>query len=126
MARLTVVLDTSVLIDVLRRLQSARSYVRSLDPVPTCSEATRIEVITGLRSAERGRAESLFAALEWVAVDEDIARRAGALGRRFRASHPGIDAVDLAVAATAERLGAELATGNVKHFPMFPGLRAPY
>lgn len=83
-------------------------------------------MIAGLRSAERGLAENLFAAVEWIAVDEDIARRAGALGRRFRASHQGIDLADLAVAATAERLGAEVATMNVKHFPMFPGLAAPY
>lgn len=111
---------------MLRRLPAARGYLQSLDEAPTCSEATRIEVITGLRSAERGLAESLFAAVEWIPIDEDIARRAGALGRRFRASHPGIDVADLAVAATAERLGAEVATINVKHFPMFPGLRAPY
>jgi len=83
-------------------------------------------VITGLRSPERRAAEALFATIDWIAVDEDIARRAGELGRRFRASHPGIDAADLAVAATAERLGDPCATANVKHFPMFPGLRPPY
>ncbi len=82
--------------------------------------------MTGLRSAERSAVESLFATIGWVAVDEEIARRAGTLGRRFRASHQGIDLADLAVAATAERLGADVATINVKHFPMFPGLRAPY
>ena len=30
------------------------------------------------------------------------------------------------VAATAERLGADLLTRNRKHFPMFPDLREPY
>jgi hypothetical protein len=30
------------------------------------------------------------------------------------------------IAATAKELGADLVTLNVKHFPMFPGLRAPY
>jgi len=33
---------------------------------------------------------------------------------------------DLVIAATAQDLGLELATGNVKHFPMFKSLRAPY
>jgi len=111
---------------VLRRTPQALAYVRSLSAAPACSEITRIEVLTNLSSAERRPAEHLFATIDWIAVDEDIARRAGDLGHRFRASHPGIDAADLAVAATTEHLGATCATANVKHFPMFPGLRAPY
>jgi predicted nucleic acid-binding protein len=120
------VLDTSVLIDVLRSRPEAVAYARSLTEVPACSEVSRIEVITGLRSPERQAAEMLFATIEWVVVDEGIARRAGELGRRFRRSHPGIDAADLAVAATAARLGRSCVTANVKHFPMFPGLQPPY
>lgn len=121
-----VVLDTTVLIDHLRSAPAAVEYMDSLEEEPACSEATRIEVIAGLRSAERRPAEELFALIEWVPVDESIARRAGELGRRFRKSHPSIDAADLAVAATADALGAEPATTNVKHFPMFPDLGAPY
>jgi predicted nucleic acid-binding protein len=33
---------------------------------------------------------------------------------------------DLAIAATAEQLEATVATLNLKHFPMFRNLRAPY
>ena len=51
---------------------------------------------------------------------------AGELGRACRRSHHGIGTVDLVIAATVQELGLELATGNVKHFPMFPGLRPPY
>lgn len=114
------------MIDVLRSRTEAVHFVRSLAEVPVCSEVTRIEVISGLRSTERQPAEALFQAMDWSPIDEEIARRAGALGRRFRASHPGIDAADLAVAATTEALGARCATANVKHFPMFPGLEPPY
>lgn len=121
-----IVLDTTILIDHLRNVQAAVEYMAALEQQPTCSEVTRIEVTTGLRSAERRPAEELFALIQWVPVDERIARRAGELGRRYRASHPGIDSADLAIAATAESLEAELATTNVKHFPMFPGLVAPY
>lgn len=123
---MSIVLDTTVLIDVLRNVRPAIDYVSSLDSLPVCSEVTRIELITGLRSAERGPAERLFAAIEWTPVDEDVARRAGELGRRFRSSHPGVGAADLAVAATAEQIGGEPATANVRHFPMFPGLERPY
>lgn len=91
-----------------------------------CSEITRIEVIQGLRSAERKTANSLFALIEWAPVSEAIARRAGELGRRWRRSHPGIGVADLAIAATAEEIDATVATRNLKHFPMFSGLRAPY
>lgn len=68
----------------------------------------------------------LFALIEWVPVTEPIAQRAGELGRKWRRSHPGIGVADLAIAATAERLDATLATRNLKHFPMFRDLRVPY
>lgn len=37
-----------------------------------------------------------------------------------------MDPADLAIAATTIALEAELYTRNVKHFPMFEGLSAPY
>lgn len=37
-----------------------------------------------------------------------------------------MDTADLVIVATAIDLGAELLTVNVKHFPMFDGLVAPY
>lgn len=121
-----IVLDTSVLIDVLRGRAEATEYVRSLGKVPSCSELSRAEVLRGLRDEERQYAEDLFAELRWIPVDETIARRAGELGRRWDRSHPGIGTSDLVIAATAMTLGASIATSNVKHYPMFPGLRAPY
>ena len=33
---------------------------------------------------------------------------------------------DLVIAASALELGLDLATLNVRHFPMFEGLRPPY
>ena len=59
-------------------------------------------------------------------LDETIAERAGALGRRYLTSHPGIDVADLILAALTQQLEAELKTTNVKHFPMFKGLKPPY
>jgi predicted nucleic acid-binding protein len=46
--------------------------------------------------------------------------------RRHRRSHAAIGVADYLIAATADTEGLELATLNVKHFPMFPGLRAPF
>jgi len=123
---LTVILDTSILIDHLRASTPAAKYLASLDDRPSCSEISRIEVVQGLRSPERRAADKLFALIAWVPVNEAVARRAGELGRRWRHSHPGIGVADLAIAATAEEIDAGLATRNLKHFPMFEGLRAPY
>jgi len=123
---LNVVLDTSVLIDHLRSSQPAADYLAGLTDRPSCSEISRIEVMQGLRSAERRAAEKLFALIDWVPVSETVSRRAGDLGRRWRRSHPGIGVADLAIAATVEHVDGTLATRNLKHFPMFKGLRAPY
>ena len=123
---MTVVLDTGVLIDHLRASSPASEYLAGLGDRPSCSEISRIEVIQGLRSSERGAAGGLFALIAWVPVSEAIARRAGELGRQWRRSHHGIGVADLAIAATAEEIGAPLATRNLKHFPMFEGLSAPY
>jgi predicted nucleic acid-binding protein len=121
-----VVLDTTVLIDVLKGHEEAVDYLMSLDEVPTCSEVSRVEVLRGLRSEERRDAERLFQRLRWVNVDEAIARGAGELGRRLRRSHGSIGVVDLVIAATADQFGLPLATTNLRHFPTFKGLRPPY
>ncbi len=123
---MSIVFDTSVLIDILRNDSAALGYVQNVEEVPVCSEVTRIEVMRGLRSPERTRAERLFQTIRWVSVGEPIARRAGELGRRWDRHRPGISLADLVVAATTEHVDAALATTNLRHFPMFEGLQAPY
>ncbi len=120
-----IVLDTTVLIDLLRGHEPARSYLMSLDEPPACSEVSRVELMRGIRSRERTAAEQLMRALRWISLDEEIARRAGLIGRAWRRSH-GLSTPDLVIAATAQELGAQLATSNVRHYPMFEGLAPPY
>jgi len=120
------VLDTSVLVDMLRGSRAATDWLASLDEPPLCSEVTRAEVLRGMRSPERSRTERLLDVVRWAPVDQATSRRAGELGRRHRRSHRGIGVADLLIAATAIVHDAELATGNVRHYPMFPGLRPPY
>ena len=126
MALKLTVIDTTVPIDILRGSEAAIAWIDSLDRRLVASEVTRVELLRVLRSHERGAAERLFAGLRWVGVTEPIARRAGELGRTWRRSHPGIATIDLIIAATALELGAELATANVRRFPMFPALEPPY
>ncbi len=90
------------------------------------SVLSRVELLWGMRTHERKATSALFAAVDWVDVDEEISELAGAYARKFRRSHQGIGVVDYVIAATAQHLGAELWTRNVKHFPMFTELSPPY
>lgn len=119
-------LDTSILIDFMRGRDAAVRLVSSFDEVPISSEICRAELVQGLRPSEFADAEQLLALIEWVPVLEPISRRAGELGRRWRPSHSGIGTADLIIAASAELLETRLLTLNVRHFPMFPELAAPY
>lgn len=119
--------DTSVLIAHLRgddRATDLLTHVASEERL--ASVIARVEIEGGMRSPERVQVASLFGAVRLLPVTDAIARRAAEHLRRYRRSHSGIDLVDYVVAATAELHDAELATLNVRHFPMFKGLRAPW
>jgi predicted nucleic acid-binding protein len=122
----SVLCDTSVIIDILRNSALAVAWARTLPEPPVCSEITRVEILRGLRTDERRATEQLFGAISWIGVDEAIARRAGELGRAWRRSHQGIATADLIIASTAAEHGHELATLNLRLFPMIPGLQPPY
>ncbi len=124
-----IVLDTSVLVDHLRGRSQARDALQHgvADGARlAASVLTKIEVLRGMRSAERSAVRQLFAALEWIAMSDDVAETAGQFARHYRSSHHNIEVPDYIIAATTYRLDAELWTCNVKHFPMFPGLTPPY
>jgi predicted nucleic acid-binding protein len=122
---MTVVIDSDVLIDVLRGIPAASAFLKGLDRPPVCSEVSRVEVLRGMRSGERRATERLLSLIGWASVDETVSVRAGAFGRRFRRSH-ALAVPDLLVAATADRLGLPLATRNVRDYPMFPDLEPAY
>jgi predicted nucleic acid-binding protein len=85
-----------------------------------------MELYSGARTQrEERRIDTLLASFDRVAIDDSIFRLAGSLLRHYRASS-GIDFPDALIAATAEHHGLELATLNVKHFPMFKGLKPAY
>lgn len=122
-------LDTSVLIDHLRgvapaagRLTAALAAGDELWSVTV----VRTEILAGARPGEEATIARLLDLLRWLDVTPELADAAGRLAATYLRSHPGVDTVDYLVAAGAQHLEAELLTMNVRHFPMFPGLRAPY
>ena len=123
------VLDTSVAVDHLRGFPAAvallQRLVESGEEIVAC-EVVRFELVAGVRDEAREALEEFFSIPSWLPIDAEIARRAGELARRFRASHSGIDTADYLIAAAVQLLDAELLTTNVRHFPMLRGLRAPY
>ncbi len=124
-----IVADTTILVDHLRghlvAMEAMAARRRQGDRF-VASTVTRVEVLGGMRSREKSATFRLLQLFAWHPVDEGVADRAGEFARRFRRSHLGMDHLDAIVAATAELVGAELWTRNVKHFPMFEGLEAPY
>ncbi len=120
--------DTSILVDYLRGHESAASLLERErgDGTLHASEITRLEVLARMRPAEETATRSLLSALVWHPVDAQVAEVAGALGRRWLASHHPIDSAELAIAATAQLNDFRLLTRNVRHFPMFAGLSSPY
>ena len=125
---MTVLVHTSILIDYLRGHDAASALLEDerVAGVLHASEITRLEILAGMRTAEQARTRSLLSTLRWHSVDEEVAEKAGDLGRAWLPSHGGIDGADLAIAATALLLDARLLTTNVRHFPMFAALRRPY
>jgi predicted nucleic acid-binding protein len=124
----TVLVDTSVVIDYLRGVPAAAELLereRALGALHA-SEITRLEVLAGMRPVEEEQTRSLLSALRWHPVDAEVAEQAGALGRAWLPSQGGIDSADLAIAATSVLLNARLLTKNVRHFPMIDGLQSPY
>ena len=120
-------IDSTVLIDHLRGRREAVEFLANLGPgAAHGSDISRVEVLAGMRPREEPATRVLLSLLRWHSVDGEVAERAGALGRQWLPSHSGIDAADLAIAATAMMLGLQLYTSNIRHFPMFPGLQPPY
>jgi predicted nucleic acid-binding protein len=123
-----ILVDSDVLIAHLRGWPAARvrlAHARETTGPVAVSVVSVAEVSGGMRGSERREVWRLLAALHVDDADEIVARRAGESMRRYRRSHAAIGLGDYLIAGTAEARGLELVTLNVRHFPMFSGLRPP-
>jgi predicted nucleic acid-binding protein len=119
-------LDTCIMIDLLRGKEAAFAFVSGLHDTPALSAVTVTELVAGCRNVkERRQIDRLLSLYVIHDIDRDVASLAGDFVRRYGPSH-GTDPIDALIAATAKTHGLPLATLNLKHFPMFAGLTRPY
>jgi hypothetical protein len=119
-------LDTCIVIDVLRGREAALAYVSGLREPPSLCAITATELIAGIRNTQERR--HIARLLEVYVIHEiglETACLAGDYVREYGPSH-GVDPIDALIAATAKSRNLELATLNLKHFPMFKGMKRPY
>lgn len=116
-----VMLDSSVVIDLLKRRSGAVGRLRELqetgDSVFVCAVVAE-EVTYGLRAPEREAASMLFEGFEVAPLGVSEGMLAGWWRRRYRSRGRTIGQPDCLIAASALALGARIATGNPKDFPM--------
>lgn len=115
-----VLLDTTVLIDVLRGRSAAERLLRlrSSGEVPFVCCINVEEIWRGLRPAEEDAVAQLLNGLRLAALGLSEGQRAGRWRRAAAAKGTTLSQADCLIAAAAVGVGARLATGNPKHFPL--------
>lgn len=117
-----VLLDTTVLIDILRGRAGAVARLRALreaDDRPYVCVINVEEIQRGLRGEhEADAAARLFDGLGMVWLGRAEGDRAGTWRRAWAAQGVTLSQADCLIAAAALSIGGRLATGNPADFPM--------
>ena len=124
-----ILVDSDVLIEHLRGKTAARDWlvdVRQSSGPLAISVVSLTEIAGGMRAPERREVMRLLGSMQRFEVTEQVAWRAVTLMQEYRRSRSGIGLGDYLIAATALTEGLELATLNVRHYPMFPELARPF
>ena len=114
-------LDTTVLLDVLRARQNRRSMLAELVAGGHILATAAInvgEVYAGMRIGEETRTEAFLSSLDCYPMTAAIARRAGSLKRAWAQKGKTLSLADMIIAATALEHRLALMTDNRKDFPL--------
>lgn len=118
---MTLLLDTTVLIDALRHRHGRREYLAGAIGEGHTLATTAInvaEIHAGMRPAEQGKTEAFLGSLECYPVTAAIARRAGRLKWEWSQRGRTLALDDMLIAAAALEHGLTLMTDNPVDFPM--------
>jgi predicted nucleic acid-binding protein len=120
------ILDTDILIDFLRGEVFAVNLFKSMAEYINFSAITVSEIYCGIKSLEEEKTvEKLFSVFPVIPVSSETAKMAGRLVKTYGPSH-ALEIPDAIIAATCMVSGMQLYTLNIKHYPMFKNLKAPY
>jgi predicted nucleic acid-binding protein len=124
-----VILDSDVMIDVLRKYPDAVQYYTDLVKSGTkiyLSTITVGELYAGVKDGtERTELERMLSRSTIIPLSHDLAVKGGLLARQYRKSH-GTGYHDAMIAATALEHCLTLITRNSKHYPMLTDMVVPY
>jgi predicted nucleic acid-binding protein len=117
---LSILLDTTVLIDALRG-RPAASRIRGLreeGQLPWICTINVEEVLRGARNREEPLVLPFLEGMRLAPLGREEGMRAGRWRREHAQRGITLSQADCLIAAAALGVGARLATGNPKHFPM--------
>ncbi len=121
-----VLIDTDVMVDFLRGNPKAVALVKAHSAHIILSSIVVAELYSGVRGEKELQIlDALVSLFRIIPVSPELAREGGLFKNEYSKSH-GVGLADAIIAASAKAEQAELKTLNVKHYPMFKGLRPPY
>jgi len=121
-----VLVDTNILIDYLRGLKPAASYLENSSDTLSISALSLAELHAGARSqAEREAIRDFVMSFDVLAADAQICGIGGDFRAQYGPSH-GVDLIDGLIAATSQVHQLPLVTLNRRHFPMLDHVLVPY
>jgi len=116
-----ILLDTSVVVDVLNARAGSRQFLEVqlyAGHTLACCAITTAEVYAGMRKHEAKATDEFLSQLAYYESTRAVARRAGHLKADWARKGQTLALPDVLIAAVALEYGLALATGNRKHFPM--------
>jgi predicted nucleic acid-binding protein len=117
---LSLLLDTTVLIDALRGRPAAERLrdLRDALQVPWICAINVDEVLRGTAREQETLVERFLKGLQLAPLSRLEGERAGRWRREYAREGITLSQADCLIASAAVSVGARLATGNPKHFPM--------
>ncbi|MBI2355459.1 MAG: type II toxin-antitoxin system VapC family toxin [Deltaproteobacteria bacterium] len=111
-------MDTDIIINLLRGNSTARDFIANNleEHEMLCSVISVAEIWTGMRPHEEEATRRLMDSLKIIEVSRAVAEKAGTFKGTTKSHSLELD--DCLIAATAYCMGATLATGNGRHYPM--------
>jgi predicted nucleic acid-binding protein len=120
------ILDSSIFIDALRQKAPAKRYLRELEYFEHelfISSITAYEIFSGATSKDLSEQKKIKAYVKYFQVVDltwEISRLAGEV---YRDTKLQVETADFIIAASAIKIGAEVATLNDRHFRLIPNIK---